>query len=266
MRVLVINLDRAQARLERISENLTAAQIAFERIIAVDGRAVPERFASQFAQTGHLLDGEVGCYASHMLAWELIVHGTDPWALVLEDDVHVPANLHEIMDDIVANAPRGWEVIKLSSWSKRGRIDLAPLRCGAHIVAYAGTPVANGATLVSRSGAAKLLEPRLRRLPVDADLARPWRYGVALYGVEPAPILQGQDSTFIGGARPNTYSRASPLIAASHTVYNFWLVGPRKGLALLATGTWLRFFGSAYRRRVNEARSRMRAQLKKQRA
>ena len=168
---IVINLDRATDRLLTLATDLGAAGLSFERLPAVNGRDIPRRLASQFKDSHHLLDGEVGCYASHILAWEQIARSMEPWALVLEDDVRVPMDLSSRIEEIVARAPVGWDIIKLSSWAKHGEIVLTALSSGEKLVAYARVPVLMGASLVTKAGALKLCGHRSRNAPVDVDRA-----------------------------------------------------------------------------------------------
>jgi glycosyl transferase family 25 len=86
--VFVINLDCSVDRLARSRFEFARVGLAFERVAGVQGAAVPEHLRLYFCDgTGRVASrlnpGEVGYYASHMIAWERILAGSLPAALVL---------------------------------------------------------------------------------------------------------------------------------------------------------------------------------------
>src|SRR4029079_18979781 len=86
MKAFLISLDRNPERLAHMRAVLAAASIPYERITAVDGRRLtPDDLAKASAS---LSPGEVGCVLSHRIAWQRIADGSDPFAVVLEDDFH----------------------------------------------------------------------------------------------------------------------------------------------------------------------------------
>ncbi len=107
MKAYLINLARSTERLASADAQLRAAGIAYERIEAVDGRALGwgklchavsrYRFA---LVTGHSPSlGEVGCTLSHNLALRRLVESGESMALIFEDDVVVDgAALREALD------------------------------------------------------------------------------------------------------------------------------------------------------------------------
>ncbi len=84
MQAFLINLARSTDRLDFMKAQLGDR---FERLDAVLGVAVPDRFADQFSDPADMSPGEIGCYASHILFAEQIVVRGLPYALVMEDDV-----------------------------------------------------------------------------------------------------------------------------------------------------------------------------------
>ena len=86
-RVLLINLDRDTQRLERSRRLLEASRVPFERIQGVLGSARPDLASAHLTRNGSVkTKGTLGCFLSHVRAWEACVESGSDWTLVLEDD------------------------------------------------------------------------------------------------------------------------------------------------------------------------------------
>jgi len=88
--VLVISLARATDRRTAICSHLERLEIEYELVDAVDGSALTDVDIAKYVAPGQKLHrGAVGCYMSHVRAYEAIVSRNIPVALVLEDDARV---------------------------------------------------------------------------------------------------------------------------------------------------------------------------------
>ena len=88
--VFVINLDADKERLAAMGKTLGTLGIAWERFAGVDGSMLsPEELSRQNhrARLRKLTPGEIGCLESHVRIWQRIAEGSEPAALVLEDDL-----------------------------------------------------------------------------------------------------------------------------------------------------------------------------------
>lgn len=190
---LVINLDHETDRWAHISAEAARCGLTPERISAVSGLDVPERLREKFFDgasqepSSLLLPGEVGCYASHLLAYEKILESGMPWAVILEDDVRLCDDFLRTVSETIRHLPSGWDIVRLSSQPSRAVLSLAELSSGRHLVRYSKLPKQAGAQIVSASGARKLLAEGVRVRPVDADLRYGYLYGLDTYGVYPPP-------------------------------------------------------------------------------
>src|SRR5262245_2289187 len=172
--VVVINLDRSTRRLEQVSKQFQRAGIPFTRLPAVDGARLP-KVAIPYFDGSPLGPGEMGCYASHILAWQRIAAGEfGPAALVCEDDIELCDGFAELLGSLADKLPAGWDLARLSSTPKRAAIAMSSLDDNYRLVRYSRQPPLSGAQLVSRAGAGKLLKRELRTRPVDQDFRRPW--------------------------------------------------------------------------------------------
>jgi glycosyl transferase family 25 len=192
----VINLDRSPDRLAHIQAELARVGMDFERIAAVDRRAVPPDLRQQFLDEddkphGHLSDGEIGCYASHLTVHQRILAARLPWAIVLEDDVRLTDQLPEVASAAVAAAPEGWDIIHLSSVVNRAVCAIADLPRGHYLIRHQRPPRSTAGYLISRSGAAKMLKPAPRARVVDMDIKLAHERGLDVFGIYPSPVIWG---------------------------------------------------------------------------
>jgi glycosyl transferase, family 25 len=166
----------------------------FERISAVDGRSVPPDLRPQFLDGndkpfGHLGDGEIGCYASHLAVHQRVLAEGLPYALVLEDDARLTPHLPEAAQAAISAAPEGWDFIHLSSVIKRAVYAIAELPHGYHLIRHMRPPRSTAGYIVSRSGAAKMLKPGPRTRTVDIDMKLAYQRNLDVLGVHPSPVI-----------------------------------------------------------------------------
>jgi glycosyl transferase, family 25 len=109
--IFVINMAKDKDRMLAMSQQLAALNLLFERIEAVVGadltaeekRKLYSDFWFRFLMGRSAIAGELGCYLSHKKAWRTIKERKLPWAVVLEDDVLLPAGLGETLKTIEQN-------------------------------------------------------------------------------------------------------------------------------------------------------------------
>ena len=109
MRAYVINLKRSPERRANITAQLATHGIDYEIVEAVDGReldlADPEvvnSIAPSFRAAEWFLPTHVACAMSHLSAYRKVLDAGLPWALVMEDDVTIPAGLPAIAEAVAA--------------------------------------------------------------------------------------------------------------------------------------------------------------------
>lgn len=198
--VYVINLPRDAARMQVMAEQLGGLGQGFERVPAVYGRDLtPAQRAVLYDEAANrrhyhdpLLDGEIGCYASHLRVWQRLIDADAPAALVLEDDVRLAPMLGPVLQAIAA-LPEGWDMVKLIGRDVERPWQHWPLCDGVDLIRYRRVPSLTSAYVVSRLGARKLLahrQPFYR--PVDTDLRYWWESDLRMYGAYPYPVAHGQ--------------------------------------------------------------------------
>jgi glycosyl transferase, family 25 len=98
VKIVVISLPTSQDRRAKAIEKLGSKNLEFEFLDAIDGRTDNHPYLKNYNEKAYLLNrcrkaapGELGCYVSHLLAWEKCVTLNEP-IVVLEDDFELTEN------------------------------------------------------------------------------------------------------------------------------------------------------------------------------
>jgi glycosyl transferase family 25 len=208
--VFVINLERSPERRQYAVAHLSSVGLSPTVFTAVDGKQLnlPDlvergiyddaRARESFARSLSL--AEIGCSLSHVGVCRHIVSQQLDFALVAEDDVHLPPSASEEIRRIIEGAPADWGLIQLKFFSRRFVEDTAGF---VNFPYDNGLPVGATAYLVRLSAAEKICAHAFPiRYPADSMLGRAAQWDVRIYGV--CPQLAGVNNVFpssIQGAR-----------------------------------------------------------------
>lgn len=210
-KIYLINLNRATGRLAAMQKKINDLGLSFERIEAVDGRAMSSEQKHAFAivrpRANGWSPGAIGCFRSHYQAWTLIAKGEEDFGVVFEDDVHISAKLPELLARIDRHL-NDFDVLRLEGTKHRLLLN------GANTIAAEGFKLMEvkseswgaGAYILPRKTAKLLLaEPTTRHSPVDFFLFDKGTSAVArrhrVYQTVPALCVQ---SKFDMDSKPET--------------------------------------------------------------
>ena len=150
----VMNLARDAARRENIAAQfarLPAFELNF--VVGVDGGDLPDQacYALTRLESWIRYKGTIGCFLSHVKAWEAVARCAAPFAVILEDDVDarglhrlgavdVPSDAELIFlnERLSAGAAPSSTLEALPIWRALTRVDA--LRCGPGGDGYLVTP------------------------------------------------------------------------------------------------------------------------------
>lgn len=173
--LFLINLDDAHARRTSMHAQLSDAGLAYERI-GVDFRHAPragidawirQRFSGIVFDHGGVSSAEIGCWASHLTAWQALACSDAAACTVLEDDLILDAALPKAID-VLTRAP-AFDLVFLGTSSRnvstRRRLPAAPF----HLHRPLGTIYNTWGYVVSRDWVRKFLTAAPWRLdrPID---------------------------------------------------------------------------------------------------
>ena len=126
----LINLDGSDERLKNASEILITQNVKFERFPAVDGRGKSldtfETYNDDKAQKvmgRSLLNGEIGCYLSHVGCIQKFLTTDADYLVVLEDDMKLADDYKKSIDEILkflkSNNALDWNLINIGPKKKK---------------------------------------------------------------------------------------------------------------------------------------------------
>lgn len=195
--IVFINLDRDAERRTRLLAELQQIDMQSERFPAVWWADVPPEQASRWYSDDlnarqyykPLRNGEKGCYASHIGAWQQLLASDAPALVVLEDDVRLTPQFADVVNAIAA-LQEPWDMVKLLGRDREKVRSQRPLVHGTALVDYSRVPSMTAGYVVSRAGAAKLLAHRQPfGRPIDVDLRFWWECDqLRILGVSPSAI------------------------------------------------------------------------------
>ena len=204
--IVFINLERDAERRTRLLAELQQIDMPSERFPAVWWADVPPEQASRWYSDDlnarqyykPLRNGEKGCYASHIGAWQQLLASDAPALVVLEDDVRLTPQFADVVNAIAA-LQEPWDMVKLLGRDREKVRSQRPLVPGTALVDYSRVPSMTAGYVVSRAGAAKLLAHRQPfGRPIDVDLRFWWECDqLRILGVSPSAIALQQGTPLV---------------------------------------------------------------------
>jgi glycosyl transferase, family 25 len=184
MKIYLINLDRDQARLAHMRNQLNG--VGFERISAVDGSNDPPT-------TKGLTRFELACLESHKTAWRQFLNGPEPYACFLEDDLHIWPGLASLTGS-GSWIPPDAHSVKLDTYMQKVKLgDNRTAIGGREVARLYSRHQSSAAYVLTREGAARYLD-RMAKASLPADYAlfpnHSWRLGLHVYQLCPAVAIQ----------------------------------------------------------------------------
>lgn len=178
----VINLDRSPERWAEILRAFQGTDISLIRVSGVDVSqmasrpGLPEFNENAFRRNmgREAMNGEIGCYLSHLKALRMFLETDASYAIIAEDDMIPAADLVQAVCG-ACRFSHTWEFVRLYKCRHTGMFSYARLDSG-HVLCVALTDfILTAAYLVNRRGAKRLLE-RLAcmNVPYDAALHHGW--------------------------------------------------------------------------------------------
>lgn len=208
--IVFINLDKDTQRRERMQEQLARLGLQGQRLPAVWWRDLPAQQQAQWYSPQRnraqyykaLVDGEKGCYASHIVAWQQLLASDAPALVVLEDDVLLQDDFAHVVQAVMA-LPTAWDMVKLMGRAQREKVrSWRALTAQHRLIQYRRVPSFTAGYIVSRAGAQKLLQSRVPfGRPIDIDLRFWWENQVHILGIQPPVVrldVTSQDSSIAG--------------------------------------------------------------------
>lgn len=192
LQVLVISLKHSTERQAKVSSEMAKTQLEWGFLDAVDGSkldlsTVPYDGAKVRRLLGfELTSKEIGCYLSHMRAWQACVDKNHP-TLIFEDDFvvqpHLEAVLATLLDDY-----RDWQIVRLQALCDSGDSRVKDFG-GFQLVQNESDPLGATAYLVNPASARVLLEQSAEIFePLDHYIEHHEKHHLTMLAVKPYPV------------------------------------------------------------------------------
>lgn len=215
--IFYINLAKDTERRERLQAQLSRQGLhgtRFEAVWWADlGEAEQQHlYSAELNQRQYhlpLVNGEKGCYASHLRLWQQLLASGAPAMVVLEDDVALQEGFASLLETI-SQRPQPWDMVKLIGREHETFRSRAPLAPGVELVDYKRVPSLTAGYVISREGAQKLCQSRLPfGRPIDVDLRYWWENDLAVLGVSPAALVL-DDTSLVSSINGRKAASAPP--------------------------------------------------------
>ena len=209
MRIIVINLKQDTDRRKRIETRLQELGLQWERFPAVDGRQLTSRHEAlidrdaQAARGLRIPPGAIGCWLSHHQSQQMVADGTEPMALILEDDISINDDLPQVLESIERGAAGRFDVIRLHRYKPRRKF-VAVRRVGNGALGFV-RPTDSGtqAYVITQEAAGRLITsiPRMVQL-ADHALYEHWTHRLVVCSIDPPTVHHCDEGRSSIGERP----------------------------------------------------------------
>lgn len=200
--IIFINLRKDTARRSSIENELNRYDLPHSRFEAILWKELPQDQKSLFysealnSEQHHqpLIDGEKGCYASHLSIWSNLLKSEHDAIIVLEDDVKISSAFKSVIDKLDLNSFE-WDMIKLIG-RQNEKVHSRKIISGDYsLIKYRKIPSMTAGYIINKAGAAKLCKTRIPfGRPIDLDLRHWWENDLHIYGIYPSLINLGTAS------------------------------------------------------------------------
>ncbi|HEY9039565.1 MAG TPA: glycosyltransferase family 25 protein [Roseovarius sp.] len=210
----VLHLGRAAERRGNAQKLLETCGLDGEIWPAVDGAELsaeqidavyrPRLFRPHYPF--HLRNGEIGAFLSHRQIWSAIVERDLDAALILEDDVALDQPLFASARDLGLKHVGRLGYIKMSTRAPKGRLRPIDQQAGATLVQAENPGLGATAQLVSRDGAARLIQDcKTFDRPIDTFVQSHWFTGLIPSTVYPSGVAHIDEE--LAGSTIQTHNR-----------------------------------------------------------
>lgn len=195
LKIFIINLSNSTTRREAMVSRMRELGCDFEIFEAIDGRTSPHPLFQRYdgrrclsARRKALSGGELGCWASHYLLWQLCVDRDCP-IVVMEDDVTIDDSFTDALS-IASKQLRHFKYLRFAGLSLDRRPyrmvgSIGPFGVADHVRGPSGTQC----YIIHPEAAKKLLKHSSTWfLAVDDYIDRYWIHGVDCYSLMPFPV------------------------------------------------------------------------------
>jgi glycosyl transferase family 25 len=210
LKVVIISLAQSKERRKHAEQEMSKCSLKWSFLDAVDGRKIDIAKLGYNAKkvkklTGYeLTQNEVGCYLSHLKAWQLCVE-LNQTTLVLEDDFVLRSQFQETIHSILENL-KDWQILRLQALVECKHDELVRFDKFS-IVKNTGDPIASTGYMLKPEAAKILIQNSIEIFePIDHFLEHRKKHGLTVLAVKPYPVTTMPDARSTIHDRPHNRS------------------------------------------------------------
>ena len=209
--IFVINMPQNTERKNKIESQLSKLGLAAAFIKAVVGKNLSDTEITALYNEKqnnanyhrNLTVGEIGCYASHRLAWKKLVDENISQAIILEDDSILSNTFIEVLENL--SRLKEWDIIKLADDRNLEPAKSHPISSNLNCVSYYRVPNCTTGYAISINGAKKFLSRKRFFRPVDVDTQFHSELNLSVIGIRPYSVYPDDVQSEIVKMNTNGY-------------------------------------------------------------
>lgn len=216
-KAIVINLERDKNKIQRISKILTKEKIPFKRLNAIYGKNLSEEYIKSIVRPTfgriklEMPKGTIGCYLSHLNAWQELLKSNNEFLLILEDDITFKSEYAGKVKQIIEKTfeyKNLWDIMSFEIAHKGTplkikKFQISQIKDEFSLNVYLTSITHAGAYIINRRAAKELINHALPlNLNLDHYFRRTWEFNnIKFLGLEPRIATQTEDGIIITSSR-----------------------------------------------------------------
>lgn len=224
LQTIVISLLRSPHRREKAQSELAKTTLKWSFLDAIDGsqfKQLPQEYPSKKVkrlQGYDLTPNEIGCYLSHMKAWQMCIDNNQT-TLIFEDDFILLPEFEETLSLLLSEFQE-WQMIRLQALVSTHHQLIKAIK-GISIVQNDSDPLGATAYLIKPEAARTLLEHSKSIFePLDHFLEHKEKHGLQILAAKPYSVDISEAPTTISD-RPNDRKSVLGLSKTMRSVHRF---------------------------------------------
>ncbi|MCG7496814.1 glycosyltransferase family 25 protein [Vibrio sp. Of7-15] len=204
MKAFVLTLKGCDERQQLTTDILHSASVDFEFLYGVDGRKGEHPLLKRYNDKEFQFNcgrpaalGEIGCYASHYLAWQKCVELNEP-ILVFEDDLSIEDGFHSSID-YCSELIKKHGFIRMESTETNNKYYTVNKSDHFSLIKYLKVPQCATCYAISPQVAKTFIKhSQSFNYPVDVFIRNTWIHHQPIFAVQPALLYGGELESVIG--------------------------------------------------------------------
>jgi len=208
-------------------------EIPYKRIEAIYGKDLSDQYINDTVNIDlykkhtayEIKKGTVGCYLSHVKAWEEFIKSDSEFALILEDDTRIKEPYKKDIKNILselATKKDNWDILSISH-KKKPKLTMGSFSAGKKVFffhAYLQTLHNAGMYIINRKTAENMIINAFpMEMPLDVYFNKYWEFGDDIKFRGLFPIISFHDEKYVSSRLLTDYDKTNELSSVEKIYY-----------------------------------------------